>query len=69
LGRGSSKGAEWSDALPASSLTNPGEGTPPTSPTGTAWPEEEEEEEDDDEQAGGDLEGEFGREGADMTNL
>jgi len=56
-----------------SSLTNPGEGTLPTSPTGAAWPEEEEEEEeeeeDDDEQAGGDLEGEFRHEGADMTNL
>jgi len=50
--------------LPASSLTNPGEGTLSTSPTGEAWPEEEEEEEEeDDEQAGGDSER------ADMTNL
>ena len=52
-GRGPSKGAERSDALPASSLTKPGEGTLSTSPTGEAWPEEEEEE-DEDEQAGGD---------------
>jgi len=53
--------------LPASSLTNPGEGTLSTSPTGEAWPEEEEEEEEedeeDDEQVGGDSER------ADMTNL
>jgi len=55
--------------LPASSLTKPGEGKPSTSPTGEARSEEEEEEEDDDEQAGGDLEGESGREEADMTNL
>jgi len=36
------------------------------------WPEEEEEEEeeeDDDEKARGDLEGEFGRKGANITNL
>jgi len=71
-GRGPSKGAERSDAFPASSLTNPGEGTLSTSPTGEAWPEEEEEkeeeeeeeeDEEEDEQAGGDSAR------ADMTNL
>jgi len=65
-GRGPSKGAERSNAFPASSLTNPGEGTLSTSPTGEACPEEEEEEEEDeeeDEQAGGDSAR------ADMTNL
>jgi len=58
--------------LLASSLTNPGEGTPSISPTGVAWPGEggeEGEEDDDNEQEGGDLEGELGRKGADMTNL